>query len=209
MITGRTPGWPAALDHGPVGIRPLRRADATAWSESRLANESWLAPWESAPAGPHTSYAARHTTTAYVVLWRSLRRAARAGTHLPFAVTFDGRLVGQVTAGNVVRGSFNSCYLGYWVDRRFAGRGIGTIAVALVTDHCFGAGGLHRVEANVRPENAASRRLLEKLQFRAEGLHRNYLLIDGQYRDHLGYALTTEDAAEGVLARYLAGRHPA
>jgi len=109
-----------------------------------------------------------------------------------------------VTAGNLVRGSFNSCYLGYWVDRRVAGRGIGSIAVALVTDHCFGPARLHRVEANVRPENAASRRLLEKLEFRAEGLHRNYLLIDGEYRDHMGYALTTEDVTGGVLARYLA-----
>jgi ribosomal-protein-alanine N-acetyltransferase len=201
-----TPGWPAELQHGAVGVRPLRRRDARAWSEIRLANEEWLAPWESTPAGPGASYASRHTPAAYRRLLSSLRGATRAGTHLPFAVTFEGRLVGQVTAGNVVRGSFNSCYLGYWVDRRHAGRGIGSIAVALVTDHCFGPARLHRVEANVRPENAASRRLLEKLQFRAEGLHLGYLMIDGEYRDHLGYALTTEDVPGGVLARYLAGR---
>lgn len=205
----RTSHWSVALEHGQVGVRALRRADAGAWSESRLASEASLKPWEAAPDGPAASFAARHTPAAYVVLLRSLRRAVRAGTHLPFAVTFDGRLVGQVTAGNVVRGAFNNCYLGYWVDQRFAGRGIGTIAVALVTDHCFGAGRLHRVEAHVRPENIASRRVLERLQFRAEGLHRNYLLIDGQYRDHVGYALTTEDVPGGVLARYLEGQHPA
>lgn len=201
-----SPGWPAELQHGAVGVRPLRRSDARAWSESRLVNESWLAPWESTVVGPRSSYAARHTPRAYVTLWRSLRRASRAGTHLPFAVTFENRLVGQVTAGNIVRGSFNSCYLGYWIDRRYAGRGIGSIAVALVTDHCFGAGRLHRVEANVRPENAASRRLLEKLEFRAEGMHQSYLLIDGQYRDHLGYALTADEVSGGVLKRYLASR---
>jgi ribosomal-protein-alanine N-acetyltransferase len=205
-MSGSTPGWPVELRHGAVGLRPLRRRDARAWSEIRLANEDWLAPWESTPAGPRTSYASRHTPAAYRTLWRSLRSATRAGTHLPFAVTFEGRLVGQVTVGNVVRGSFNGCYLGYWVDRRYAGRGIGSIAVALVTDHCFGPARLHRVEANVRPENSASRRLLEKLQFRAEGLHRRYLMIDGEYRDHQGYALTTEDVPDGVLARYLAGR---
>lgn len=187
-------------------MRPLRRGDARAWSEVRLANEAWLSPWESTAVRSQGSYAARHTTAAYVAMWRSLRRASRAGTHLPFMITFDGRLVGQVTAGNIVRGSFNSCYLGYWVDQRFAGREIGTIAVALVTDHCFGPAGLHRVEANVRPENTASRRLLEKLGFRAEGLHRRYLQIDGEYRDHEAYALTVEDAPQGVLARYLAGR---
>ena len=201
-----TPGWPAELAHGPVGVRPLRRADAGQWSEVRLANQEWLTPWESTTAGPQSSYAARHTPAAYTTLWRSLRKAARAGTHLPFAITLDGRLVGQVSAGNVVRGSFNSCYLGYWIDRRVAGRGIATIAVALVTDHCFGAGRLHRVEANVRPENAASRRLLEKLGFREEGMHCNYLLIEGKYRDHLGYAMTAEEYPSGVLARYLATR---
>ena len=172
----------------------------------RLANEQWLVPWESTPPGTYSSYASRHTASAYVTLWRSLRRAARAGTHMPFAITYDSRLVGQVTVGNIVRGSFNSAYLGYWMDHRYAGRGIGTVAVALVTDHCFGAGRLHRVEANVRPENAASRRLLEKLGFREEGLHLRYLLIDGEYRDHIGYALTTEDAVGGVLNRYLAGQ---
>ncbi|MEP7055548.1 MAG: GNAT family protein [Actinomycetota bacterium] len=206
MIRERAHGWPVELSHGPVGVRPLRRGDARTWSEIRIANEEWLTPWESTPAGSRSSYAARHSPAAYTVMWRSLRAATRAGTHLPFAVTYEGRLVGQVTAGNLVRGSFNSCYLGYWVDRRVAGRGIGSIAVALVTDHCFGPARLHRVEANVRPENIASRRLLEKLQFRAEGLHGNYLMIDGEYRDHVGYALTTEDVPDGVLARYLAGR---
>jgi ribosomal-protein-alanine N-acetyltransferase len=186
-----------------VGVRPLHRADAGAWSEVRLFNEAWLVPWESTPPGTQTTYTSRHTPGAYVALWRSLRRAARDGTHMPFAVTYDDRLVGQVTVGNVVRGSFNSAYLGYWIDQRFAGRGIGTVAVALVTDHCFGAGRLHRVEANVRPENLASRRLLEKLEFREEGLHRAYLLIDGEYRDHICYAMTVEDVPGGVLNRYL------
>lgn len=202
----QAPGWPAELAYGAVGVRPLRRSDAAAWSEVRLRNEAWLSPWESAPLSPRNSYAARHSPAAYRQLWRSLRGAIRAGTHLPFAVTFEDRFVGQVTAGNIVRGSFNSCYLGYWIDERVARRSIGTIAVALVTDHCLGPVRLHRVEANVRPENAASRRLLEKLEFREEGLHRRYLLIDGAYRDHLGYALTTEDVPDGVLARYLAGR---
>jgi ribosomal-protein-alanine N-acetyltransferase len=198
--------WPVELRHGDVVVRSLRRGDARAWSEVRLANEQWLTPWESTARDVHASYAARHSPAAYVSMWRSLRRATRDGTHLPFAITYAGRLVGQATVGNIVRGSFNSCYLGYWVDRRYAGRGIGTIAVALVTDHCFRSAGLHRVEANVRPENTASRRLLEKLQFRAEGLHCRYLLIDGEYRDHEAFALTAEEVPEGVLARYLAGR---
>ncbi|MEO6714887.1 MAG: GNAT family protein [Mycobacteriales bacterium] len=200
----RAPWRPVELRYGAVGVRPLRRGDARTWSESRLTNEAWLSPWESTVPGPPTSYASRHTPAAYSRMWRTLRHAAREGTHLPFAVTYEDRFVGQVTAGNIVRGSFNNCALGYWVDQRYAGRGIAPIAVALVTDYCFGAARLHRVEANVRPENLASRRVLEKLQFRAEGVQQRYLLIDGEYHDHIGYALTVEDAPGGVLARYLA-----
>jgi ribosomal-protein-alanine N-acetyltransferase len=76
-------------------------------------------------------------------------------------------------------------------------------ALALVLDHCFGPVGLHRVEADVRPENAASRRVVDKLGFREEGLRRRYLFIDEQWRDHISYALLREDVPEGVLRRYL------
>jgi ribosomal-protein-alanine N-acetyltransferase len=137
---------------------------------------------------------------------RTLRRSASSGTALPFVVLYDGQLVGQVTIGNIVRGSLNSGYAGYWVDRQVAGRGIMPTALAVVVDHCFGPGQLHRVEANIRPENTASRRVVQKLGFREEGLRRRYLHIAGGYRDHLCYAITVEDAPEGVLARWRAAR---
>lgn len=190
--------WPAVLRDGDVELRPYRMRDAAAWSEVRLANEAWLAPWEPTAVG---SWEERFSVTAFPPMLRSLRRQARAGTTLPFAVTYGGRFVGQVTAGNVWRGSLNSCFLGYWIDGRYAGRGITPTAVALLTDHCFTALRLHRVEANVRPENLASRRVVEKLGFRAEGLRERYLHIDGAYRDHLCYALTFEEVPSGVLRR--------
>jgi ribosomal-protein-alanine N-acetyltransferase len=137
---------------------------------------------------------------------RQLRRLARQGTTLPFAVTYGGRLVGQATAGNIWRGSLNSCFLGYWVDGRHAGLGITPTAVALLADHCFGPARLHRVEANVRPENAASRRVVEKLGFREEGVRERYLYIDGAWRDHVCYGLTTEEVPAGVLRRWHARR---
>ena len=199
-----TPHWPATLRDGEVELRPLRMRDAVAWSEVRIANEAWLTPWE--PSGPGT-WAERYSVTAFAPVLRQLRRQAREGTTIPFAVTYGGRLVGQVTAGNIWRGSLNSCFLGYWIDGRYAGRGITTTAVALLADHCFSAGRLHRVEANIRPENAASRRVVEKLGFREEGLRERYLLIDGAYRDHLCYALTVEEAPGGVLRRWQETRH--
>lgn len=198
------PGWPARLAHGEIEVRPLRARDATAWSEVRTRNERWLSPWEGRPpAQPPAPWRDRHSPAVFALMLRATRREARAGRMLPFAVTVDGRLCGQITVNSIVRGAFDCGYVGYWVDERVAGRGVLPTALALVLDHCFGPVGLHRVEANVRPENAASRRVVDKLGFREEGLHARYLFIDEDWRDHVTYALLREDVAEGVLRRYL------
>jgi len=133
---------------------------------------------------------------------RAVLRRARLGTSLPFAVRVDGRLAGQVTIDNVVRGALRAGYLGYWIDREVAGRGVGSLAVALVCDHAFTQVGLHRLQADIRPENLPSQRLVERLGFRQEGLLRRYLDIDGDWRDHLAYALLAEDVPGGALARW-------
>jgi ribosomal-protein-alanine N-acetyltransferase len=126
-----------------------------------------------------------------------LRAAARRGAALPFAVTLDGRFAGHVMVGNVVREPLLSAYVGYWVDAEVANGGAITAAVALVVDHCFGPVGLHRLEATVRPENAASLRVLAKLGFRHEGVFRRYLDVDGAWRDHECFALTAEERGPG------------
>jgi ribosomal-protein-alanine N-acetyltransferase len=79
---------------------------------------------------------------------------------------------------------------------------MGSLAVALVCDHAFGQVGLHRLQADIRPENLPSQRLVERLGFRQEGRLRRYLDIDGDWRDHLAYALLAEDVPGGVLARW-------
>ena len=193
------PGWPARLAWGPVELHPLRRRDAAEWSRVRLANEAWLRPWEPTAAAP---WHLRHGTPAYRAMRRAMVRRARTGTTLPFAVRVEGRRAGQVTLDNIVRGALRSGHLGYWIDRASAGRGLTSLAVALVCDHAFGPVGLHRVEADIRPENEPSRRLVENLGFRQEGRFRRYLDIDGDWRDHLAYALLAEDLPGGVLARW-------
>ena len=201
-----TPGWPAAYQHGAVGVRPLRMRDAHAWSEVRIRNRRWLEPWEGAPeAQGQVSWEERHGVGVFLALLRALRREARAGRGFPFAVTYEDRLVGQVTAANVVRGAFDSATLGYWVDQEVAGRGVVPTAVALVVDHLFDVVGLHRVEANVRPENAPSLRVVDKLGFRCEGRHERYLFIDGGWRDHLTYAVVREDVPQGLLRSLTSG----
>ncbi|MGY2085190.1 GNAT family N-acetyltransferase [Blastococcus sp. SYSU DS0539] len=193
------PGWPAILAWGPVELHPLRRRDAVEWSRVRLANEDWLRPWEPT-AG--VAWEARHTPPAYRAMRRMMARRARLGTSLPFAVRVEGRLVGQVTVDNIVRGALRAGFLGYWIDRSVAGRGIASLAVALVCDHAFGPAGLHRLQADIRPENLPSQRLVERLGFQREGLLRRYLDIDGAWRDHLAYALLAEDLPRGVLDRW-------
>ena len=193
------PGWPARLSWGPVELHPMRWRDAAEWSRLRLANEDWLRPWE--PSGA-LAWEARHTPAAYRAMRRVLAQRARLGTSFPFAVRVEGRLAGQVTLDNVVRGALRSGHLGYWIDRSVAGRGMASLAVALVCDHAFGAAGLHRVQADIRPENLPSQRLVERLGFRQEGLLRRYLDIDGDWRDHRSYALLAEDLPSGVLARW-------
>ncbi|HEV2087202.1 MAG TPA: GNAT family protein [Cryptosporangiaceae bacterium] len=201
---GKLPGWPATLAEGPVGLRPHRLRDARAWSEARLANEQWLARWEPTSV---RSWADRHVTSEYYEIYRAMRRGVRTDQLIPFLITYQGRFAGQLTLGNLVRGAFCSAYAGYWVDGRLAGRGIMPTALAMAVDFAFTACGLHRIEVNIRPENTASRRVVEKLGFRQEGFHLRYLHIEGDWRDHVGYALTVEDVAPaGLLARWRASQ---
>ena len=210
---GRHPGWPAKLPSlrvraGVVALRPVRLRDGGPWSAIRIRDEAHLSPWE--PTLPGT-WIQRNSSIEWPGRWLQLRGAARRGAALPFAVTVDGQFAGHVMVGNVVREPLLSAYVGYWIDSRLAGSGVITAAVATVADHCFGPVGLHRLEATVRPENAASLRVLGKLGFRQEGMFRRYLDVDGAWRDHLCFALTAEElppvglsgrlVAEGRAAR--------
>jgi ribosomal-protein-alanine N-acetyltransferase len=168
------------------------------WSALRLRNETWLSPWE--PSSPEP-WRVRHAASAWPSLLSSLRRYARAGAMLPFVVTYEDQVVGQLTVNNVVHGALRSAHIGYWVDEAVAGRGIITAAVALAADHCFGPVGLHRVQIDIRPENGPSRRVVAKLGFREEGYLVRYLDIDGAWRDHVSYALTVEDVPGGLVRR--------
>ena len=100
---------------------------------------------------------------------------------------------------NIVYGVLKACTVGYWVDGAVAGRGIMPTSLALVIDHCFGAVGLHRVEVDIRPENSASLRVVEKLGLRREAYMERFLDIDGAWRDHVGFAITVEELAGGSM----------
>ncbi|MEP9384745.1 GNAT family protein [Nocardioides sp. KR10-350] len=193
-----TVGWPAVLRHGEVTVRPLRRTDAHAWAEARRRSAAWLHPWDATVPPGVTA-----RPSSFPVLVRRLRRQARAGITFPFAIEVDGAFAGQVTVNNIVRGSAQFASVGYWIDQRYAGRGITPLAVALVIDHCFTAARLHRIEICIRPENSNSLRVVEKLGINEIGYAPRFLHIDGAWRDHRIYAVTVEECPEGMVKRLL------
>ena len=162
-----------------------------------MADRAHLEPWEPATG---VDWQARHSISSWPAVCSGLRSEARKGRMLPFVIELDGQFVGQLTVGNITHGALRSAWIGYWVASSVIGGGVATAALALGLDHCFGAVALHRVEATVRPENAASRRVLAKVGFREEGLLRRYLDVDGAWRDHLLVAVTIEEMSGSAAA---------
>ena len=179
-----------------MGLRPLSLRDARAWREVRARNREWLTPWEATvPPGD------RSAPATYRGMVRELRRQARQGRSMPFAVTVEDVFAGQLTVSNIVGGSARWGQIGYWIDRQHAGRGTIPVAVAMAVDHCLFEAGLHRIEIAIRPENTASLRVVEKLGFREFGFAPRYLHIDGEWRDHRLFAIAVEDCPGGLLRR--------
>ncbi|MFJ2596690.1 GNAT family N-acetyltransferase [Streptomyces erythrochromogenes] len=166
-----------------VGLRPYRRADGPEFTarvrESRDLHRPWLFP--PATVEEYEPYATRLT-----------EGEARAGFLVCELAT--GALAGFVNVNNIVRGAFQCGALGYGAFAHAAGRGLLREAVGLVLDHAFapaGEGlGLHRLEANVQPGNAASIALVRGAGFRLEGLSPDFLHVDGAWRDHERWAVT-------------------
>jgi [ribosomal protein S5]-alanine N-acetyltransferase len=184
------------LTSGRVELRPIAMRDASRWAELRRNNTEWLRQWESTRP-PGTSGGA----TGYRAMTRELIKQGKSGRALPFVVTYDGTMVGQLTVTGITWGSARWAQIGYWIDQGHAGRGIMPLAVAMACDHCLGTLRLHRIEIAIRPENVASLRIVEKLGFHSIGLAPRYLHINGAWRDHLLFGLTAEEVPQGVQAR--------
>jgi ribosomal-protein-alanine N-acetyltransferase len=172
-----------------VYLRPAEMRDYAAWAELRQASRAFLTPWE--PTWPPDDL----TRAAF------RRRIRRHSDELsrdeayPFLLFREGdhRLVGGLTLGQIRRGVAQTATLGYWMGETFAGRGYMSGAARAAVEFAFATLRLHRVEAACLPENAASVRLLESVGFRREGLARSYLRINGEWRDHLLFAILETD----------------
>jgi ribosomal-protein-alanine N-acetyltransferase len=181
-----------AISGAQVALRQPVAADFEVWAKLRHDSRNFLVPWEPTWAPDELSKEAFR---------RRLRRysqAARDGTGHVFFV-FDkkaGALVGGCQLSNIRQGVAQSAAtLGYWMGERYAGRGLMTDAVVTLTKYCLTKLGLHRIEAACLPDNIASRRVLAKAGFVEEGTARKYLKINGQWRDHLLFAIVEDDLA--------------
>jgi ribosomal-protein-alanine N-acetyltransferase len=102
-------------------------------------------------------------------------------------------LLGAINLSEIVRGKFQSCYLGYYIGPAYTGQGYMTEALQLMLATAYRRLRLHRVEANIQPNNAASIRLVKRAGFRREGYSPRYLKIGGRWRDHERWALLAEN----------------
>ena len=118
----------------------------------------------------------------------------QTGSHLTYWVcTEDGELAGVININEIVRGLFWSGYLGYYAFVPHNGRGYMKKGLRAVLDEAFRRQRLHRLEANIQPDNEASRQLVQRCGFRLEGFSPRYLKIAGRWRDHERWAITVEE----------------
>ena len=190
-----------ALTHQEVSLRVVRPRDAKTLERLVLSNREWLKPWEATnPYGP--------TSFDFKAQIKSLLRQLERNEGLPFVILYRNEIVGQLNVANIMHGSVSSCVIGYWIIPEVAGRGITPTAVALAMDYMFTNVGLHRVEIAIRPENLPSLRVVQKLGLRYEGLKKNYIHINNEWRDHYIFAQTADEVPGGVLNRWTRGEVP-
>lgn len=104
------------------------------------------------------------------------------------------QIVGIININEIVAGAFQSAYIGYYGMSNFSRKGLMTEALRVAVDHAFDDLGLHRLEANIQPENQASIALVRRLGFQKEGYSPRYLRINGEWRDHERWALLADMA---------------
>ena len=164
---------------GSVRVRVLRLSDAEGMCAAYQRNRDHLAPWEPVRAEEFfTLDGQRASIESKVALFI-------AGSDVPWVLLDGDLVVGVMTLSSIVRGPFLSAHLGYWVDKDYNGRGIGSAAVGYAVDAARDDLGLHRLQAATLPHNAASQKILHRSGFTEIGVAPAYLNIAGGWRDHV------------------------
>ncbi|WP_374299789.1 GNAT family N-acetyltransferase [Ferrovibrio sp.] len=190
MLFGRfLPGATPVLNGDKLYLRAPEINDYEAWATLRAVSRDHLQPWEPTWAEDSLSRDGYRRRLAW---FERLRRQEHGEAYFIYLRRND-MLLGGITLSNIRRGASQCGELGYWIGKPHAGQGYMTEALTIMVQHCFATLKLHRLEAACLPENAPSRQLLSKAGFRSEGLLREYLKIDGAWRDHQLYARLATD----------------
>lgn len=173
-------------------LRLPRYGDFRQWHVLRSESRQFLQPWEPTWRPDELTEGSYRT--------RVVRNGQEfsSGTAVSFLLfEKETLLVGGITIGYIRRGAAQSCMIGYWVGERHAAKGHMSAALKLVIPYIFNGLQLHRIEAACIPENFKSIRLLENAGFQREGLLREYLKINGQWRDHMMFSLLADQQSSG------------
>jgi ribosomal-protein-alanine N-acetyltransferase len=177
-----------------VLLRPLTVTDFPQWQEVRRRNVDWLTKWE--PARVIGQPDVVEDRDAFAVRCSARQRERQLGTGYGFGVFVEGDFSGEINLSSVQRGPFQSSYVGYWIDEKCAGNGYVPESLVVLARYAFEELRLHRIQIAIIPRNTASRRVVEKLDIREEGIARRYLEINGVWEDHVRYAMTAEEWEE-------------
>jgi len=172
-----------------IFLRPPKRRDAMKWQKLRLSSKSFLTPWE--PSWDASSCSRR----AYMRFLKNSSYLANMDRAYSFLIfKFDDKaLIGGINVGNIRRGASQSASMGYWIGKQYTRKGYMNEALNILIPSLFIDLRLNRIEAATLHENIASRNLLKKIGFKKEGELRNYLQINGVWRNHIMYSLLETD----------------
>jgi ribosomal-protein-alanine N-acetyltransferase len=174
-----------------VVLRPLVPADFAAWRDVRRRNVEWLTKWE--PTRLVGQPDVIEDAHAFAIRCSARERERQMGAGYGFGVFADGEFAGEMNLSSIQRGPFQNAYVGYWIDEAKAGNSYTPEALVVVCRYAFEELALHRLQISIIPRNRASRRVVEKLQIRDEGIAVRYLEINGTWEDHIRYAITSEE----------------
>lgn len=170
------------MSHVPLGggvlLRPLAIDDVAALTKAYLDNSEHLAQWDPERAPTFFTEPGQESDLQAMIAQRA------AGTALPLVLSDGARIVGRVTLSRIFHGPLQSAALGYWIDSRYAGRGLMTAAVGAVVDIARDQLGLHRLEAGTLLHNVASQAVLTRCGFVEYGMAPQFLRIAGKWQDH-------------------------
>ena len=174
-----------------VRLRPLTPNDFEAWREVRRRNCAWLTQWE--PTRPPGQPDIIEDSAAFFARCGARQRERQLGAGYAFGVFVEDNFAGEMNLSSVQRGPFQNAYVGYWIDSARAGCGYTPEALVVAAQFAFETIRLHRLQISIIPRNSASRRVVEKLDIRCEGVAVRYLEINGTWEDHMRFAMTSEE----------------